>query len=143
MQSRKKPKTWLQRFFASKLILGGTLILLVLISVGLSKAVYKRYQIQKEIAAIRKEIEKAEGKNRELMQFIEYLKTSAFQEKMARQKLNLKREGENVIIVPSKKEDEETIIVKKDKNEEETPDLSLHSRLENPKKWWHFFFSNY
>lgn len=143
MQSQTKSKTWLQRFFSSKLILVSTLILLILISIGLGKAVYKRHQIQKEIAVIREEIEKAEGKNKELAQFIEYLKTSAFQEKMARQKLNLKREGENVIVVPIKKEDEEAIIVKKGEDEEETSDVSLSSKLENPKKWWYFLFSNY
>lgn len=142
MRRTEKEKNWFRKILSSKLILGGTIILLIFISVALGKAVYKRYQIQKEIALIQAEIQKAEGKNKELARLLEYLDTSSFQEKMARQKLNLKREGENVVVIPVKKKGEEVILGENNQNNNNEPLAETKTnKFENPKKWWYYFFS--
>jgi len=141
MPIKKSTKTWPQKLLNSKLVLTGSLVLLVVISVALGKAIYKRYEIQKEIQTIQSEIESAEGQNKELTQLIEYLATDSFREKMARQKLNLKREGETVIAIPVKKESEKSILGSVPSEELEA--ISVKSKFDNPKKWWQYLFSNY
>jgi len=141
MRSQEKQKTWFQRILNSKLVLIGSLILLVVISVALSKAIHKRYQIQKEIKAIKEEVEEAEGKNRELSQLIGYLSTDNFREKMARQKLNLKRAGETVVAIPVLPESEKSILG--NINEQEPEKTPVANKWDNPKKWWHYLFSHY
>lgn len=64
---------------------------------------YKKYLLNKEIKDLGGRIEKLGRENGELGQEIEYQKTPEFLEKELRRKLNLKKEGENVIIVPSQK----------------------------------------
>jgi len=143
MKPDNKKASTLKRILSSKLILLGSLILLIFISIALGKAIYRRYAIHKEIAGIRQEIDKAEGKNKELSELINYFSTDAFQEKMARQKLNLQKEGETVVAIPVKKKTDETAILgtnnnEQDSNTKETPEVNIG----NPQKWWLYFFSN-
>lgn len=88
------------RIFSSKFFL--FLILLVFIGMVLSVAnvSYNRHLIAKELDALKSEIEKMKSDNKDLSKMIEYYSSQEFWEKEARQKFNLKKEGENVIMVP-------------------------------------------
>lgn len=90
------------------------------------KTSYQNYKINKKIEGLRNDIVTLEQDNKNLTQDIEYFKTSAYKEKVARQRLGLKKPDEKVIvIVPSKEGEKE-----KDKAKE----------LPNLQKWWNFFF---
>ncbi|MDP2918148.1 MAG: hypothetical protein Q8N68_01465, partial [bacterium] len=66
MRGKNEEKNLLKKILSSKLSLLASVVLLVLISVALGKVIYRRYLIEQEIGAMREEIEKAEGKNKEL-----------------------------------------------------------------------------
>ncbi len=142
MISSPPEKTWLHKFLSSKIVLAGSLILLLLISIALGKAVYRRHQIQKEIAQIKAEITQAEGQKKELEQLIAYLATDAFKEKMARQKLNLQRSGETVVAIPVPRKEEESLlgITAGDDNLASAPING--QKIPNPRKWWNYFFAH-
>jgi len=143
MRGKNEEKNLLKKILSSKLSLLASVVLLVLISVALGKVIYRRYLIEQEIGAMREEIEKAEGKNKELSDLIAYFSTDAFREKMARQKLNLQRPGETVVALPVKKEGEKIILGSEDdSSENRARSEDAENFLANAKKWWHYFFSN-
>lgn len=142
MKRHDKQVTTLKRILSSKLILVGSLILLIFISIALGKVVYRRHAIQQEIKAIRQEVEMAEGKNKELSELIGYFSTDAFKEKMARQKLNLQREGETVVAIPVKKKTEDVTILGMNDNQQNSTGEEVDGGRDNPRKWWYYFFSN-
>lgn len=143
MRDQDQKKNLLKKILSSKLSLLASLGLLILISVALGKVIYRRYLIEQEIGAIREEIEKAEGKNKELSDLISYFSTDAFREKMARQKLNLQRPGETVVALPVKKKGDKIILGSEDNYFEDSESADdAENFLTNAKKWWHYFFSN-
>ena len=71
-------------------------IWLVLVSV---KAFYKKRQLDKEIQNLKAEIAKTEQKGQELKQLLNYFGSQDYLEREAKDKLNLKKEGESVVMV--------------------------------------------
>ena len=88
------------------------IFLLVLILIGIiavvGKESYRKYQIDKEVGGIKKEIESLKEENQVLSNLLDYFNSEESLEKEARLKLNLLKEGEKlVIITPNKKTDSE------------------------------------
>jgi cell division protein FtsB len=97
------------------------------------KTKQKQIKINKEIAELQEQIDEFEGKNRKLEELANYLQTDDFKEREAKEKLNLVKEGEKVVIV-KKSEIEKTI----DSFEEKKPEVEI-SRS-NYYYWWKYFF---
>lgn len=143
MRAKSSEKNFWHRILSSKLILIGSLVLLFFVSLGLGKIVYKRYQIQKEIKNIQKQITSAEGDNKKLSELIEYLSTDAFREKMARQKLNLQRDGETVVSIPVKGQTSNlSLFDAQDTASDSELIVQNGEQQNNPTKWWSYFFNN-
>ena len=138
--TNKKPHSDIKsRFLTSKAVLAGAFIVLGLMSVSLGKEVYRSYQINKEISSIRDEISKLQQKNDELSHLLEYFKTDAYQEKEAREKLSLQKEGETAVAIPTAKANESQLA---EIQEAELKDANPISNKSNPAKWWDYFFQN-
>src|SRR3990172_6340369 len=72
---------------------------IIMISLALTQETYRRYQIQTEIEDLQVQAEKKERDNQKLSGMIEYFKTQDFQEKEAKEKLSVQKEGEKVLLV--------------------------------------------
>lgn len=112
------------------------LVILILISIPLAKNVSKRYNINKEVRELGKEIEELEYKNKDLKDLIIYLESDQFVEEQARLNLGLKKEGEQAIVI-------EDISPRQllDSGEENSGELASAKNLTNPQKWWRYFFN--
>ena len=97
------------------------------------KESYRKYQLQKEINQLKSEIERLEGENQKLSDLIKYFQDVSFLEKEAREKLNLKKPGEEVVIIPKGffETKEKSLPEKQEKKEEP-----------NWQKWWRYFYNN-
>ncbi len=84
---------------------------------------------EKEKAILIQQTEGLEQKNRELSQSLSYMSSGGFKEKLARQQLNLKRDGEIVYNFTSNANSTST--------QEDLPS----SPQSNLQKWWQYFFS--
>lgn len=115
--------------------LAALLVLAVVFSLGsaLSKQLYREYRIQKEIESLKTEIEGMEKDNYELSQLIEYYQTDEYKEAEARRRLNLKAEGEKVVMIDEKKNAAEDLQSEEDAKNGTTP---------NYQKWWNYFFAS-
>jgi len=123
-----KPSLWV-RFF---LLVG--VIAFMLVTYALFKETYKKYQIQKEVETLRVEAEDLEKKNEKMRGLVEYFKTDNYSEKEAREKLNLKKEGEKVVVLRS--DDSPNKEVRP--GTEDLPRQEIN--MPNPIKWWDYFF---
>ena len=112
------------------------LVILVLIGISLGKETYRKHQIQKEIEGLQSEIQKINQENSDLDNFISYLSTKEFQEKEAREKLNLQKEGERMIVLRKELgQQKET----KNANPAAGTDF-IEDKSPNWQKWLKFFF---
>jgi len=89
----------------------------------LGKTSFLNYKINKQIEGMRNRVDTLEQENIQIAKDIEYFKTVAYKEKVARQRLGLKKKDEEVLVV---------IPEEKGEKEQEKPDYP------NYKKWWFF-----
>ncbi len=101
---------------------------------ALSKEFYREYKIKKDIETLKAEIEAMEKDNYQLSQLLDYYKTEEYREAEARKRLNLKAEGEQVVMIDEKKSSTEEIAAQEE--------AVRHSGLSNRIKWWNYFFAS-
>lgn len=128
---QKKGKTFLRRFFGSRWFLITAFIAAVLVTFGYARAYYQDYKIRQEIQSLQEQVKKLEHKKLESMEILKYVTSDAFVEEKARTELNLKKPGENVLIVKNQVEAEETV---------SNPPVEK-TLLNNPIKWWYYFLN--
>jgi len=126
-----------KRILKSKILLIISLLVLLFFTVNLSREIINRRDLQGEISALQEKIDGLKSRNTELVGLIEYFKTPDFVETEARTKLNLKKPGETIIIVPEPGElkDENKNIT----NEPAFITATVVKEISNPQKWWNYF----
>lgn len=127
-RSHSKKRAVQQVLFSRLFILVGV-VLLGFILVGIAKGAVKEYRVDQEIEALEKEITSLEKENTNFSQLITYLQSDAFVEQEAKRKLGLRREGEQVVVIPQRGTSGTGA-------ENKTNDVS------NFVKWWQYFFGN-
>lgn len=141
MSRPTSPKSFIKRLFSSKIFLFFIGLALIWLGVSLGQESYRKYQLTKEINALKSEIEKIESNNEQLASLIEFFQQESYLEKEARLKLNLKQPGEKVVIVPQAEQE----IVEETENQE-TAKQSLSKEPAEKRKesnlwqWWEYFF---
>lgn len=90
----------MQEFLKTKfatILLCAVLILVIIIS---ARILVQKRVIDREISKLESQMERIEKDNEELSSLIQYLNTPEYKEKEAREKLNLAKEGEHVVVLP-------------------------------------------
>lgn len=128
----KKSKSFLGRF-SFQIAVCCVLVVVFVLGSALSRELYREYQIKNEISKLQQEIESMEKDNYELSQLLEYYQTDEYKEAEARQRLNLKGEGEKVVMIENKESSAEGI-----------PDEAQSQKDKSPNyvKWWNYFFAS-
>ena len=111
----------------SKLGLWVTLGLLLTTIFFLARETYQKYVIDNEVKNLQTEIFAVEGKNKEILELINYYKTTEYKERQARSILGLAKPGEFVVALPPK-------------DEGQTKGESSAKPESNLKQWWNYFF---
>ena len=115
-----------------------SLLAFIWLGLVLTKTFYKKYQLNQEIESLKVEISKMDRKEQELSKLIDYLGSQDYLEKEAREKLNLKKEGESVLMVS-----EIELAKELSDSSNQGPTVSSEEKLasdNNLVKWWKFFF---
>ena len=122
----------LKKFVSNKWFLVWGTALLVFLLVVEAKQFTQRNTINKEITDLQQQQDSLQKKNDDLQNFIAYLKTDSYKEKVAREQLNLSKNGEFVYSFSSQNSQQNTVDAN---NPSSTTDIS------NAKKWWNYFFN--
>jgi len=131
----KKQKSLLKKIIFSNIILIICVFLIIFFSSNLIRNYLNKKQLNKEVTKLQLEIKNLIEKNNQLANLIDYLKSSDYLEEEARMKLNKKKPGEEIIIIPdtfNQRATSSLITLTKDQNQ---------NNLNNFKKWWQYFFA--
>lgn len=128
MQERRN-KNIFPDLILSKFFLVFCLFILIIIGFGLANGTVKKYKVNSEIKDLQAEISRLEKQNQEFGQLVEYLNSDIFIEQEAKLKLGLKKEGENLVVIPQQS------------LPAQTEDQKNNEKSSNPVKWWSYFFN--
>lgn len=128
MQERRKTHIFPDLIF-SKFFMVFCFFLFFVILFSLAKGTIRNYKVNSEIELLEQEIGHLEKQNQEFGQLIEYLNSDIFIEQEAKLKMGLKKEGENLIVIPNKE-------LSVDPEEEKEAENKA-----NPEKWLEYFFN--
>jgi len=117
-----------QSFIRSRLATWVLGTILVFAMFGTAKIWTEQNRVNKEIARLEQQADKINQDNEQLSYLIEYFNTQEYKDKQAREKLNLKKEGEYVVGLP-------------DQAELETQPIQP-APLSNPQLWFNYFFNH-
>lgn len=123
-----------KKFSFAIIIFVAGIALAVFISSNAIREAYRSQSIEKEVEKLKQEAQKIQSENKELSERIAYFQTADFQEKVAKEKLNLQKPDENVVVVKSVVKQEESGSV------EQVPVESAVDSQPNYRKWWNIFF---
>lgn len=128
-----------------KRVLQGFVILILLgfiglIGRGLWTTFERKYAIEKEKQELMQKVSRIQQDIVSLEQVKEYISSSAYQEREAKQKLDLKKPGEEVVMITpgsivANLSNEELVSVLRDPQAEKRIPAQT-----NPERWWAFFF---
>ncbi|NLZ74292.1 septum formation initiator family protein [Candidatus Falkowbacteria bacterium] len=126
----RKPDNFFYRFFSSQRFLAMVgLVFILLIIFPLAKVYTQKRIVEKEINEVKEEIAVFEKTNQDLRQMIDYLQSDQSLEEQARLNLNMKKPGEQVVVIENL-----PIATTADEINKNTTSES------NFKKWWNYFF---
>ncbi len=124
-----KPESKTKKLLHSKPAIAVLLVLIVLVGTLQFQQLRKRQKFNQEIAELQKQEQELIAKNQVLQDSLEYINNDNYKEKIARQQLNLKKEGEVVVNFPAQ-------INFSEQQSAPEPEPT------NPQKWWNYFFNN-
>lgn len=114
-----------------KLIIGTTTVIVILILLSLTQEMNRRWQVQEEVSKLESNVKDLEKNVIELEQLNQYFRSDDYQERLAREQLNYKAEGEKVVLIP-------------EKDLVETPSSQViesdEEHVSLPLRWWKAFF---
>lgn len=100
-----------------------------------SKQLARNERIENEVDILRQEADKIRRENETLSEKVHYFASNDFREQEAKEKLGMKKAGEEVVVIKSRKAEEQ----KQDTSVSMTP-ASYEESSPQYKKWWRLFF---
>lgn len=114
-----------------RLVITATSIIVLLILLSLAQEINRRAQIDRQVGALEQQAGILKKNVIELENLNQYFRTPDYQERLAREKLNYRAPGEQVVLIP---EDGVT-------HEAAPESLAIPKKpMPLPLKWWNLFF---
>lgn len=117
--------------FRPQIVLGITGCIALVILFSLAQEANRRWQVQREVSRLEKEVSDMKKNLVALEQLNEYFRTPDYKERLAREQLNFRAPGEKVVLIP---EHGSSPVGEKTKAQEPQTSLSI------PLKWWYLLF---
>ncbi|HTL39475.1 MAG TPA: septum formation initiator family protein [Methylomirabilota bacterium] len=116
-------------FLRSKITTGLLILVLVLVGFFSVRIMLQKRQIDAEIKKLQAQADKIRGDNAQLSSLIKYMNTPEFTENEAREKLDLKKDGEYVVVLPQT-------------DSADSGNAGATKSTSNIKMWFQYFFHN-
>jgi len=134
----------IKKILGSKITLFFLMLGLIWLVVNVVSVYYKKYKINKEIEDLKAQIANADKSDQQISEMIDYLSSQNFLEKQVREKLNMKKPGEEVVIIEPPKQQATSVQEVLPGNDKTGKNDNLTQEPPKPEsnlaKWWKFFF---
>ena len=114
-----------------KIILLVLSIVLLFLFVSLAQEMSRRLQVQHEVQLLQQEVQEMQRTVISLENLNQYFRTDAYQERLAREKLNYQAPGEKVVLIPDDAFAEPAAAASA---------ASATAAASIPERWWRAFF---
>lgn len=133
----KERTTWFQQPSLWIVVIAGALFLTF--SVAIVRELINSHQVRLQVQRLQGQVAAEQHRQQQLQDVIDYLGSPTFREQEARLKLGLKKEGEQVLVVPTTNTPltNETTSTNSSSTSTET---SSSTPASHPTQWWHYFF---
>ncbi len=118
------------QLFSRKLILAAASVVVLLILVSLAQEMNRRIQIQREVSLLDQEVRNLDKEIAQMENLNQYFRSDAFQERMAREKMNYRAPGEEVVLIPEMLGDQDIV----------EENIVASRPVSVPERWWRVFF---
>ncbi len=102
-----------------------------------SKQLARNERIESEVNTLKQQADRIRRENETLSEKVRYFASDDFREQEAKEKLGMKKSGEEVIVIKSRTEEE---VPKQDPSVSMTPASYVRESGPYYKKWWRLFF---
>jgi len=117
----------------SGVLIALVVLLVFFVSFVTIKEIVNRRLVEKEVLALNEEVLSLKLEQQAFLNSVDHYNSDFFVEREARSKLNMKKEGEKVVVV--KLDD-----INKVRSSEEEVEASAKENASNVVKWWRYFF---
>ncbi|MDO8443645.1 MAG: septum formation initiator family protein [Candidatus Azambacteria bacterium] len=125
----KDKSTIYERLLKSRFFFIFLIPIFLALILGIFQQIFDRYQVQKKLNELNAEVANYKKQMDDLTKLIEYYQDPSNLENEARVRLNLKKEGEKVVII---------LPTATSTNENMTSEN--YENMPNYKQWWYYFF---
>lgn len=132
--SKTRP-TWLRQPSLWVVLVAGAL--LVTFSVAIVRELINSHQVRVQVQRLQGQVATEAHRQQQLQDLIDYLGSPTFREQEARLKLGLKKEGEQVLVVPITNS---TMTNTTTETLTSTSSSTSTEPLSHPAQWWNYFF---
>lgn len=135
MIKKKEARSWIKQLLTTLFLL----VLIASVAWPLSRRWLKGNEVNREIAGLEAEITDLNKRNSDLRRLIDYLESDQFVDEQARRNLNLKKPGEEVVVI----DDGSEAAVRPEQEEiyRLASELPKEKKPANPVKWFEYFFN--
>lgn len=127
--------SWIQQPSWWIVLIAGALF--VTFSVSIIRELVNGHQIRQQVQRLQHQVATEQNRQSQLQDLIDYLGSPTFQEQEARLKLGLKKNGEQVIVVPATNT---PVTGLSTSTTTESVD-SMGKPISRPQRWWNYFFA--
>lgn len=122
----------MSRILQPRIVVSLTLVIVLLILFSLGQEMNRRWQIEREVVKLEQEADAVQKQVTELANLNQYFRTPDFQERLAREKLNYRAPGEEVVLIPEDEQVSEVSI--------SSQQIERVAVISIPLRWWNAFF---
>lgn len=105
-----------------------------IISMRAVQEAYRSRKIEKEVEALKQQAQNVQNENNTIQKQIDYYSTPEFVERVSKDKMNLQKPDENVVVVSQMAD------VQPQTEENRNEIAQADQDVPNYEKWWNFFF---
>ena len=126
---------WMKKKFSFAIIffIAGIVLAIAISSSAVWEAYHGR-KIETEVEKLKQEALRIQKENDSIEQRIGYYSTPQFVERVSKDKMNMQKSDENVVIVNQERAQQQQIA------ENQNEETSVQQNIPNYMKWWNFFF---
>lgn len=133
--AKSAPRAWTRQPSWWVVLIAGTLF--VVFIVAITREVINSRGVARQVRRLESEVAIEQRRQEQLQDLIDYLNSPTFREQEARLKLGLKKEGEQVVVVPPS-----NAVATNDGSTPADGDSAASVSVSHPQAWWRYFFGS-